>query len=59
MNKKLFECHAVATATILVTADNEEEANEIALALVHSGNYNPVPDDGWQLTDETEEVEGE
>jgi len=58
-NKKLFECHAVASTTILVAANSQEEAEEIALSLIHSADYVPVPDkDGWQLTDETEEIEG-
>lgn len=58
--KHLYECVVEARSTILVAAESQEEAEEIALRLVHSADYVVVPDDeGWQLVDETEKIEDE
>lgn len=58
--KHLYNCVVEARSTIMVEATSQEEAEEIALRLVHSADYIVVPDDeGWQLVDETEEVDPE
>ena len=57
-NQKLFECVVEARSTLLVAANSVEEAERIALDLVHSGTYIIVPDNGWELVDETQAVEG-
>lgn len=57
-NQKLFECVVEARSTLLVAANSIEEAEKIALDLVHSGTYTVVPDSDWELADETQEVEG-
>lgn len=54
--KHLYECVVEARSTILVTAESQEEADEMVMNLIHSGTYEVVPDEGWELVDETTQV---